>query len=108
NTWHRDGGWDVGTPTTPKPAPDAAVAVEVAARAGGPQRLAERALALAAVGDEASLRLAGHLVELAALAAPDDAGVHRARAEVFGRRAGVELSTMAKGVLAWAENESRE
>ena len=33
------------------------------------------------------LRLAGHLAELAAQAAPDDAGVHAARAEVFGARA---------------------
>ena len=51
-----------------------------AARPGSPTR----ALEVAAAGD---LRLAGHLAELAAQAAPDDAGVHAARAEVFGARA---------------------
>ena len=48
-----------------------------------PARLAERAREVAAAGD---LRLAGHLAELAAQAAPDDKGVHAARAEVFGAR----------------------
>ncbi len=46
---------------------------EVAALAGGAAKLAERAAELAAAGD---LRLAGHLAEMAAQAAPDDAGVH--------------------------------
>jgi hypothetical protein len=46
------------------------------------------------------------LVELAAQAAPDDAGVHAARAEVFGARARAEASTMSKGIFAWAEHES--
>jgi len=53
------------------------------------------------------LRLAGHLAELAAQAAPGDAGVHRVRAEVFSRRAGEELSTMSKGVFSWAADESQ-
>ena len=48
----------------------------------------------------------GHLAELAAQAAPDDAGVHRVRADVFGRRAQEERSTMSKGVFAWAQRES--
>jgi hypothetical protein len=46
-------------------------------------------------------------VELAALAAPDEPAIHRARAEVFGRRAGSEPSLMARGVFAWAEDESQ-
>jgi hypothetical protein len=29
------------------------------------------------------------------------------RAEVFGRRAGEELSTMSKGVFSWAADESQ-
>jgi hypothetical protein len=70
--------------------------------------LASRAEALLAVGDDDSLRLAGHLAELAALAAPDDTGVHRVRAAVFGKRSEVEASTMAKGVFAWAASESRK
>ncbi|MEV4014621.1 hypothetical protein AB0J35_29385 [Nonomuraea angiospora] len=47
-------------------------------------------------------------VHLAALAAPDDAGVHRVRAEVFSARAAGELSLMAKGIFAWAAAESRK
>ena len=41
-------------------------------------------------------------------AAPDDQGVHTARAEVFGARAREEASTMSKGIYSWAEHESRE
>jgi len=54
------------------------------------------------------MRLAGHLAELAAQAAPDDAGVHAVRAEVFGARAKQEASTMSKGVFSWAAHESKE
>jgi alkyl sulfatase BDS1-like metallo-beta-lactamase superfamily hydrolase len=100
--WRLYGGWYDGNPARLKPAPDAEVARELAALAGGATRLAERASELAADGE---LRLAGHLAELAAQAAPDDVGVHRARAEVFGRRAKVELSTMSKGVFSWAASE---
>jgi len=102
--WRLYGGWYDGNPAHLKPAPDAALARELAALAGGARALAERAEALAAEGD---LRLAGHLAELAAQAAPDDPGVHRVRAEVFGRRAAEELSTMARGVFSWAAEESR-
>jgi len=66
--------------------------------------LADRAAALAAAGD---LRLAGHLAELAAQAAPDDPGVHQVRAAVFAQRAGEELSTMSRGVFSWAADESQ-
>ena len=105
NLWRLYGGWYDGNPAHLKPAPDAVLAAEVAALAGGAGRLAERAQELAAQGD---LRLAGHLAEMAALAAPDDAGVHTVRAEVFAARAAQERSTMSKGVFAWAERESRE
>ena len=102
--WRLYGGWYDGNPAHLKPAPDAALAAELAALAGGAAVLADRAMALAAGGD---LRLAGHLAELAAQAAPDDAGVHRTRADVFARRAGEELSTMSKGVFSWAASESQ-
>ena len=59
---------------------------------------------LAAAGD---LRLAGHLAELAAQAAPDDKGVHAVRAEVFGAAPSEEASTMSKGIFSWAEHESQ-
>ncbi len=103
NVWRLYGGWYDGNPATLKPAPEAELARELAELAGGAGRLAERAGELAAAGN---LRTAGHLAELAAQAAPDDAGVHRMRAEVFGRRAEEELSTMAKGVFSWAAAES--
>jgi glyoxylase-like metal-dependent hydrolase (beta-lactamase superfamily II) len=103
NLWRLYGGWWDGNPAHLKPAPEAAVAAELADLAGGASVLAARAQELAAAGD---LRMAGHLAELAALAAPGDAGVHRVRAEVFGDRARAESSTMATGVFAWAEHES--
>ena len=107
NVWRLYGGWYDGNPATLKPAPEAALANELAALAGGAEQLATRAAALAEAGDEPSLRLAGHLAELAALAAPDDVSVHRVRAEVFERRRDFELSTMAKGVFGWAASESQ-
>jgi alkyl sulfatase BDS1-like metallo-beta-lactamase superfamily hydrolase len=103
NIWRLYGGWYDGNPATLKPAPEATVAAEIASLAGGANRLAARALMVAEAGD---LRLAGHLAELAALAAPDDRGVHNVRAEVFSRRAAAELSTMARGVFSWAADES--
>jgi alkyl sulfatase BDS1-like metallo-beta-lactamase superfamily hydrolase len=106
NLWRLYGGWWDGNPATLKPAAEGDLASELAALAGGADRLASRARELAAAGDDRSLRLAGHLAEMAALAAPDDPGVHRARAEVFGRRAAEELSTMSKGIFAWAADES--
>jgi alkyl sulfatase BDS1-like metallo-beta-lactamase superfamily hydrolase len=102
--WRLYGGWYDGNPAHLKPAPDAALARELADLAGGVERLADRAAALAASGD---LRLAGHLAELAAQAAPADPGVHAVRAAVFAQRAGEELSTMSKGVFSWAAAESQ-
>ena len=67
--------------------------------------LATRAAELSAAGEH---RLAGHLAELAALAAPADPGIHAVRAEVFGTRAGLERSLMSQGVFKWAEHESRK
>jgi alkyl sulfatase BDS1-like metallo-beta-lactamase superfamily hydrolase len=105
NVWRQYGGWYDGNPATLKPAPDAQLASEVASLAGGPGRLAARALELADAGE---LRLAGHLAEMSALAAPDDPGVHRVRAEVFERRVHAETALMAKGIFGWAVRESRQ
>jgi alkyl sulfatase BDS1-like metallo-beta-lactamase superfamily hydrolase len=107
NVWRLYGGWYDGNPANLKPAREAALAAELAALAGGPERLAARAAELAAGDDEGDLRLAGHLAELATLAAPGDPSLHAVRAEVFRRRVAVATSTMAKGVFAWAESESR-
>ena len=79
----------------------------IATMAGGADVLARRAVELASEGDDDALRLAGHLAEYAALAAPDSAVAHQARAEVFRVRAHAEPSLMAKGVFSWAEAESQ-
>jgi len=104
--WRLYGGWYDGNPARLKPASDAALAAEVAALTGGASRLADRALELAGAGSDDDLRLAGHLAEMAAQAEPGDAGINRARAEVFGARARAEQSLMAKGVFTWAASES--
>ncbi|HVC71948.1 MAG TPA: alkyl sulfatase dimerization domain-containing protein [Acidimicrobiales bacterium] len=111
NIWRLYGGWWDGNPATLKPAPESALAAELATLAGGPSVLADRALALAeavSTGAEGppALRVAAHLAELAALAAPGDPGVHRARARVFTLCAESATSTMAKGVFNWAARES--
>jgi alkyl sulfatase BDS1-like metallo-beta-lactamase superfamily hydrolase len=105
NIWRLYGGWYDGDPSHLKPAPADVLARELADLAGGASRLAERARELAAADD---YRLAGHLAELAAQAAPDDKGVHAVRAEIFGARARREASTMSKGIFSWAQHESDE
>jgi len=112
--WRLYGGWWDGNPATLKPAPEAALAAELADLSGGPGALVDRALALVAAADagpvaeaDAPLRLAGHLAELAWLAAPGDPGVADARRVVFTRRAERATSTMARGVFGWAARESR-
>jgi alkyl sulfatase BDS1-like metallo-beta-lactamase superfamily hydrolase len=106
NVWRLYGGWWDGNPANVKPAPDADVAEEVAALAGGAAGLAARATELSSAGDH---RLACHLAEWAALAAPDDRGVHEARAAVYRARRHDELSLMSKGIFgtAAAESEAR-
>ena len=111
NVWRLYGGWWDGNPASLKPAPESALASELAALAGGAGVLAERALALLASPAEGtdpaySMRLAGHLAELAALAAPSDPAVHRVRAEVFTRLSAAATSTMAKGVFTWTARQS--
>jgi alkyl sulfatase BDS1-like metallo-beta-lactamase superfamily hydrolase len=107
NLWRQYGGWYDGDPASLKPAPERELATELADLAGGASHLAARAEVLLSAGSPGDLRLAGHLAELAALAAPDDVGVHRVRAEVFAARSSAETSTMAKGIFDWAARESR-
>jgi alkyl sulfatase BDS1-like metallo-beta-lactamase superfamily hydrolase len=118
--WRLYGGWWDGNPATLKPAPERTLALELADLAGGAGALADRALALIdPAGDRAgesgpgpsgteddAMRLAGHLAELAWLAAPDDPGIREARRTVFSRRADAASSTMAHGVFSWAARES--
>jgi alkyl sulfatase BDS1-like metallo-beta-lactamase superfamily hydrolase len=105
NIWRLYGGWWDMNPATLKPAPESAVATEIAALSGGAVRLAQRGREIAESGD---LRLACHLVEMAALADPDDVEVHRARAEVYQRRRSEELSLMSKGIYGAAARESAD
>ena len=103
NLWRLYGGWYDGDPSHLKPAPASDLARELAALAGGSERLAGRARELSDAGES---RLAGHLAELAALAGPQEVAVHEARAAVYERRAAEESSTMARGVFASAAAES--
>jgi len=134
NIWRLYGGWWDGNPSTLQPAPERSLATELAALAGGPGALADRALQLlteaeantdaeaaantdaeadadldgepGARGADSSLRLAGHLAEMAWLAAPEDVGIQRARQLVYTARADRATSTMSQGVFRWAAAES--
>ncbi len=101
NIWRLYGGWYDGNPAHLKPAPDGAVAAEVARLAGGAAALAARAVELTEVGE---LRLACHLAEWAAQAAPDDQAVIEQRAEVYRQRREHEQSLMSRGIY----NEARK
>jgi alkyl sulfatase BDS1-like metallo-beta-lactamase superfamily hydrolase len=96
NIWRLYGGWWDGNPAHLKPAPEAALAAELAGLAGGAEALAARGRELADAGE---LRLACHLVELAHQADPASAMVNDARREVYTARRGAELSQMAKGIF---------
>ena len=130
--WRRYGGWWDGNPATLKPAAERVLAAELAALAGGPGVLAARAVELAegelaaggraepglathSAGDvgvaalpggEEGLRVAGHLAELAWLAAPEDHQIAHARHRVYSIRAERATSTMSAGIYRWAAGES--
>lgn len=104
NIWRLYGGWYDGNPANLKPARDAVLAAEVAALAGGAPKLAERALDVAS----RDIRLACHLVELAAQADPTNKAVHALRARVYQQRREGETSLMAKGIFGHAANESKD
>jgi alkyl sulfatase BDS1-like metallo-beta-lactamase superfamily hydrolase len=103
NVWRLYGGWHDGNPAHLKPAPDRALAGEIAQLAGGAKRLAERARELTAEGD---MRLACHLAEMAVQAAPADREAHAARRDVYRARRERELSQMAKGIYGAAAEDS--
>ncbi len=103
NIWRQYGGWWDGAPSRLKPSPDATLAHEIATLAGGADRLAARATEV--LPDD--VRLACHLADLAAWAAPDDPAVHGIRADVYSQRRKTETSLMAKGIFAGAMRESK-
>ncbi len=112
NVWRLYGGWWDGNPARrssrhPRPLWRGSWPPWPAARAPWPSAPWRWSGSAPDAGDPAvSMRLAGHLAELAALAAPSDAAVHRARAEVFARLSETATSTMAKGVFTWTARES--
>lgn len=103
NIWRLYGGWWDGAASRLKPSPDAQLATVLAELAGGVDALVRRAEQASADRD---LRLASHLADLAGWAAPDDPGVHAARAAIYQFRRKVEPSLMAKGIFASAARES--
>ncbi len=103
NIWRLYGGWWDGDPAHLKPARAAAVAGELADLAGGAQKLADRAVALAARGE---LALACHLAETAWLAARGDEGIARTRCTIYAARAAAETSLMARGVFHAASKDT--
>lgn len=103
NVWRLYGGWWDGEPSTLKPPSADALAVEVAALAGGAAALAERA---GVVADEGDLRLACRLIDFAARAEPSSKEVHERRAGIYARRRIEERSLMAKGIFGSAAAES--
>ncbi len=104
NVWRLYGGWYDGIPSHLRPAPEDALAREVATLAGGAHALAKRARELAEAGDG---RLAGHLADWAARAEPESHEVHEARAEVYKLRSGRATALMSKGVFNAVVRESR-
>ena len=103
NIWRLYGGWWDGNPSRLKPAPDGTLARELANLTGGALKMAERAQDLI----ESDIRLACHLVEMAAQAAPSNTDIHIIRAEVYQYRRNTETSLMAKGIYGSAAGESQ-
>jgi alkyl sulfatase BDS1-like metallo-beta-lactamase superfamily hydrolase len=101
NLWRLYGGWYDGDPAHLKPAPAADVAKELGALAGA-AKIASRAKTLAEHGN---LRLASHLIEIAAMSRPDDNEIRRLRTSIYEQRAKLEPSTMSKGVFSAAARE---
>jgi alkyl sulfatase BDS1-like metallo-beta-lactamase superfamily hydrolase len=105
NIWRLYGGWYDGNPANLKPAREVELAREMAALAGGAEVLARRGETLAASGE---LRLACHLVEMAALAEPESRSVHAIRAAVYDQRRRHETSLMATGIYRAATHDSKK
>ena len=103
NLWRLYGGWYDGAPAHLQPAAAAKIGREVASLAGGVGDLVARALAVAGEG---RLALASHLIDWAIAAAPEDAGAHAARAQIYARRAREARALMTRGIFSAAAQES--
>lgn len=98
------GGWWDGFSSHVLPAKMADRAREIANLAGGVAPLIARARKLIPTDP----KLACHLAEWAALAAPEDREAHRCVIEVFNSRAEGEVSLMGRGILSHAARESEK
>lgn len=105
NIWRLYGGWYDGNPARLKPPSDNAVAMELATMLDGVEPLIRKALELRSNGE---YRLACHFIELAVMAEPDNAHVHKARARIYKERRYEELSLMAQGIFGFAAKESEK
>jgi len=103
NIWRLEGGWYDAEPSHLKPPPAAAQAHEIAELAGGAGNIVARAAAKLAAGE---LATAAYLIDIAALAAPDDKPMHETRAAIYAARAAESKSTMAHGIFRAAALES--
>jgi len=103
NVWRVNGGWYDGVASHLKPAPEAGQAREIAELAGGFEPLVERALSKMRSGD---LAMACHLIDWAALAAPQEARVHQARVQIYTARAAQSPSTLSYRIFNAAAQES--
>ena len=105
NVWRLFGGWYDGNPARLKPPSDTAVGTEVAALAGGVDKLIERAGELSGAGDH---RLACQVIEYAVAAEPESRAVHETRSNIYAARRSAETSLMAKGIYKSAVADSQE
>jgi alkyl sulfatase BDS1-like metallo-beta-lactamase superfamily hydrolase len=96
------GGWWDGNPANLKPARERDVARELTVLVGGVAPLVARAEALAAAGD---LKVACHLIEIAAASPDAPASVFDRRRKIYAQRAAAESSLMARGIFGTAARE---
>ena len=102
--WHLYAGWFDGNPAHLKPAQSAELAGEIAALAGGAEKLAGRATALVEAGQT---RLAAHLIEFASTALPGSAAIQAVRANVYARCAAAETSLIGRAIFAVYQREAK-
>ncbi len=98
------GGWWSGRPSDLKPAPRGSVAGELAALAGGPAALLDRAEVLLAEGRPAE---ASHLADLALEADPSGSDTQARVAALYETRADGETSLMAVNIFRSAAEYAR-
>lgn len=102
--WHLYAGWFDGNPAHLKPPRTAELAAELATLAGGAEKLAQRAAALAETGQT---RVAAHLAEFAAAASPGDRAIQATRARVYEACMEQETSLIGKAIFAVYQRDAK-